>query len=377
MMMLVLSADAFVRFRNGEVVVHNAHSAQGALASHDPTLVGFIARFTVPVDPDVLFSSLNASARAQAQGLVARLLQMGVLVDAARTSATRTSEQEIALSVRQLGSLADATHLLAADLQTLGPAGAETIARQTGIGLEARLASLLAAVDSLRAALSQVKRDVVSRQLTALGINAHSRNLRLHVGAGGHNLAGWINLDISPADLTVNVTEGLPLPDGSVACVFASHMLEHLYYPQQTLGFLAECHRVLAPGGVLRLIVPDIEQCIQAYVRRDSAFFATRIEKWKHWQPGGTPLEDFLAYAGAGPAPSYFLESHKYGFDYETLERALRRVGFAAVERSTFQGSRHPELRVDAASEVADARHGETYYSLFVEAGKARTAADH
>lgn len=365
---MVLAPDAFIRFRNGEVVVHNAHSAFRAVASRDPGLAAFVARFTAPVDPDTLLSSLSPQVRVHAEEIVARLRQMGVLVDAQKVPAARTSEEEAALGIRQLGLVAEATHALAADLQTLGAPGVAAIARQTGINLESRLASLLAAVDSLRTALVQTKREIVSQQLEALGVHRDSRGLRLHVGSGGHNLPGWINLDIAPADLTVNVTDGLPLPTASVRCVFASHMLEHLYYPQQTLGFLAECHRVLEPGGVLRLVVPDIEQCIRAYVGRDSAFFAGRMEKWKHWRPGATPLEDFLAYAGAGPSPSHFLESHKYGFDFETLQQALLRVGFGAVIRSTFEGSVHPELRVDAASEVAAARHGEDYYSLFVEA---------
>lgn len=365
---LVLSPDAFIRFRNGGVVVHSTHTAHGALFSRDQTLVGFVARFAVPMDPEVLFASLPSPVRAQAQDLVARLLRMGVLIEARGQPTTRSAEEEIALGTRQLGFVADATNALATDIQTLGAPAIEAIAQRTGVPLESRLASLLAGIDSLRAVLAQAKHEVVSQQLAKLGITAASRDLRLHVGSGGHNLPGWINLDIPPADLTVSVTDGLPLPDGSVRYVFASHMLEHLYYPQQTLGFLAECHRVLATGGVLRLIVPDIEQCIRAYARGDQGFFATRIEKWKHWQPGGTALEDFLAYAGAGPAPSYFLESHKYGFDFETLERALRRVGFRQVERSTFQGSRHPDLRQDASTEVAGASHDGEYYSLFVEA---------
>ncbi len=373
MAQLVLSPDALLRFRNGEVLLHNAHSPLGAVASRDSSLLGFVARFIVPADPDELFAALSPPARVRAEELVERLRKMGVLLDAQKVPAGRSAEEEVAFGMRQLGTIANATHALAADLQTLGPSAVEAFTRRTGIGLEARLTSLLAAVDSLRTTLTQTRHEVATRQLEKLGVRPDSRNLRLHVGSGGHNLDGWINIDIAPADLTVNVADGLPLPDGSVRFIFASHMLEHLYYPGQTLPFLAECHRVLEPDGVLRLVVPDVEQCIRAYLRRDSAFFSGRMEKWQHWRPGATPLEDFLAYAGAGPAPSYFLESHKYGFDFETLAQALRRVGLGNVIRSTFEGSVHPELRVDAHSEVASARHGENYYSLFVEATKAGT----
>jgi hypothetical protein len=81
-----------------------------------------------------------------------------------------------------------------------------------------------------------------------------------------------------------------------------------------------------------------------------------------------TRLEDFLAYSGAGSEPAFSFESHKYGYDFETLEKTLRMSGFTNIRRCSFMQSVHPELRVDDASSVARARFGERYYSLFVEA---------
>jgi hypothetical protein len=124
----------------------------------------------------------------------------------------------------------------------------------------------------------------------------------------------------------------------------------------------------MAPGGVVRIVVPDIEQCIAAYSSNDRLFFASRRETWDWWPENATRLEDFLAYAGAGPEPASLFEAHKYGYDFETLAKVLGGAGFESVRQSAFMASDDPALRVDDASTVAHARYGDRYYSLFVEA---------
>ena len=71
---------------------------------------------------------------------------------------------------------------------------------------------------------------------------------------------------------------------------------------------------------------------------------------------------------GAGAEPAYLFESHKYGYDFETLSRVLTDAGFGAVVRSNYMESAHEALRVDDISAVANAKYGDRYYSLFVEA---------
>lgn len=368
---LVLSPDAFIRFRNGEVVIHNARSDEPAVTSRNAALAGFVARFAAPLETDQLRTSMKPDEWQVASQLIDRLQAINVLVDAARPvqRATVDDAAEIALALRQLGVLANSTHGLASDLYALGPQAAR-LAAGTGVSLEARLMSLLAAIDSIRTGLTAIKSEVVAGQLARLGPLASLQELKLHIGAGPRRLTGWVNIDVDPADLTINVTDGLPFPDGCVRFVFASHILEHLYYPAEAHAFLTECRRVLAPGGVLRVVAPDIEQCIRAYAEGNRNFFESRTATWKRWPAGRTPLEDFLAYAGAGPEPAAFLDNHKYGYDFETLKRAVERAGLTRVVRSGFMESAHAELRVDDVSEVAGARYGDNYYSLFVEAEK-------
>jgi predicted SAM-dependent methyltransferase len=231
---------------------------------------------------------------------------------------------------------------------------------------------MLAASDSLRKELQAMREPALAVQLRALQVDAGARGLKLHIGCGKGHLPGWINIDVHPAPLAMNVLRGLPFGDGSTGFVFVSHLLEHLYFPRDVQPFLAELRRVLAPGGIVRIVVPDIGKCIEAYVHNDREFFASRRETWPWWPENPTRLEDFLAYAGAGPEPAFLFESHKYGYDYETLSRALGEAGFAGMVQSGYMASEHPELRVDEVSAVARATYGTRHYSLFVEASKAR-----
>ena len=70
----------------------------------------------------------------------------------------------------------------------------------------------------------------------------------------------------SKSVLQVNLPEKLPVNEGSAKLVYSSHFLEHIPKPQ-VMHFLAVCLRVLKPGGVLRLVLPDLEEMARIYMR--------------------------------------------------------------------------------------------------------------
>ena len=78
----------------------------------------------------------------------------------------------------------------------------------------------------------------------------------------------WINFDYmssSPSVSKADLLGRLPLADDSTALVYSSHFLEHI--PRSDVpAFLHECHRVLVPGGVLRLVLPDLENMVREYL---------------------------------------------------------------------------------------------------------------
>ena len=362
---LTLSPDTVIRFKAGRAIIHNPHNPEAALQTEDSAVVAFVSRFAQPQDPQQVLQTLPAQTRSVAEGVVNLLVLGGVLVSS--EVSTRSLQQDASETAQGLRTLAQSVHDLAGDAFALGEAGIQEAAG-SGIGLPQRIFSLLAAVDGLREQLTAARQRVLAGQLQTITQQLGTRELKLHLGARERRLEGWINIDVAPADLTLNLNWGLPFDPGSVRLIFAPHVLQRLHHPEESLRLLRECRRVLRPSGRLRVVVPDIEQCIRAYAAGDRRFFEERHKTWKDGPSGRTPLEDFLTYAGAGARPAQFLESHKFGYDFETLSQALKQAGFLHVERSTFMGSIESELRLDQVSNVSGAPDGVEHYSLFVEA---------
>jgi SAM-dependent methyltransferase len=70
---------------------------------------------------------------------------------------------------------------------------------------------------------------------------------------------------VDPEILCWDLRRGMPFADGAFDAVYHSHFLEHLEREAAPI-FLAECYRVLKPGGLLRVVVPDWHLLTQAYL---------------------------------------------------------------------------------------------------------------
>lgn len=90
----------------------------------------------------------------------------------------------------------------------------------------------------------------------------------LNLGCGQRFHPAWTNLDLAPADPSIrrcDVTRPLPFEGAAFDAVYHAHLLEHL--PRaQALPFLHECRRVLKPGGILRLAIPNLEAIARLYL---------------------------------------------------------------------------------------------------------------
>jgi predicted SAM-dependent methyltransferase len=92
----------------------------------------------------------------------------------------------------------------------------------------------------------------------------------------------WVNLDfvsISPSVKKHNLLKGIPYPDNSFELVYHSHVLEH-FTQAEGRQFIKECYRVLKPGGVIRVVVPDLEQIARMYLEALSKA-RKGSKKWK------------------------------------------------------------------------------------------------
>ncbi len=148
----------------------------------------------------------------------------------------------------------------------------------------------------------------------------------LNVGCGDYRLDGWVNLDAdpaTPADVHADATVYLrDCPDATFDEVYAGHFLEHLT-PEDARRFLAECYRVLAPGGICTIVVPDTYEVLRRYVARstDAVFIGDR---W--W-----PLADLDAVCAAFLYSPIQATPHRWSWDIDTLTRALGRAGFGRI----------------------------------------------
>ena len=142
--------------------------------------------------------------------------------------------------------------------------------------------------------------------------------LRLHIG-GQAPKAGWKILNIQPGphvDLIGSCTDLDQFTDGSVAEVYASHVLEHLNYVQELPHTLKEIHRILAPAGQLYISVPDLEQLMR---------LAT------HKGLGSTDRFMVMRMMFGGQTDDY--DFHKVGLTWEFLCHFLANAGFSYATR--------------------------------------------
>lgn len=168
---------------------------------------------------------------------------------------------------------------------------------------------------------------------------ASTREPKLHLGAGPFRLTGWLNSDLISADVFVDVTRRLPFPDGSFAYVFAEHLIEHVTERQGT-ELLREAHRILRPGGVLRLTTPDLRKVIAIYedrnpvVARDDYARFLDAETGRRHERACQIFNDYMRLWG-----------HRYVYDEEDLTAKLRAAGFEQVLRVEPGASEHEALR--------------------------------
>lgn len=272
---------------------------------------------------------------------------------------------EPAEAQRWLEQIARSTYSVAGDLSAIAHAGEDDARHLKLRSYRERLGRLQRDMATLEVDVKAAARRNASRQRERL--RSRGGTLKLNVGSGLETIEGWISLDAKYGDVAMNLLRRLPFENESVDFAFMSHVLEHFHFRREAFVVLTEFRRVLKPGGVLRIVVPDIRQCLLAYAAGDREFFTKRDEALFGELRDLTLLEYFLNYAGAYHAPDGLMTSHKFGYDIETLTKLVVDAGFDPMP-SEYMASTFPELRIDKYSRSARAGVDGKRLSLFLDA---------
>jgi len=187
--------------------------------------------------------------------------------------------------------------------------------------------------------------------------------LKLHLGCNFRDFGPeWVHIDgaIFPHIHSHNVT-ALPFANGSVSLIYASHLFAY-FDRDEAPAVLAEWKRVMAPGGTLRLAVPDFGAVAQLYAKGSvglDTFVSMLYGKWS------------VGNAAPGTPPIY----HRTAYDEASLTRVLEDSGFSGVAAWDWRHVEHGQF--DDYSQAYwphMAKDTGTLVSLNLEATKPRSS---
>jgi predicted SAM-dependent methyltransferase len=195
------------------------------------------------------------------------------------------------------------------------------------------------------------KHDELLRKLRALSTG------KLNLGCGYNPIPGWTNIDggdaswHAPPDLEdvihIDVFDALgALENGSCSAIYSEHFYEHFSLDQ---GYSMACEwaRLLRPGGVVRVVTPDLNTeariLLGDYRPEPIEVYQSHKRRWLNTRHASESSR-FLT-----PAMLFNfgmrLDGHKFIYDFETLKSQLEAAGLANITRHKFGESDHPEMQ--------------------------------
>lgn len=200
---------------------------------------------------------------------------------------------------------------------------------------------ILKRVPLLRAAVRELRRRKQIRDAQGAWhrYSASHAVRALNIGSGRHVLPKWFNVDcfaVYPDQYFVDAEKTFPFADSSFDFIRSEHMIEHVPY-SSAMHMLRECHRVLRPGGIIRIATPDLKKLAGLYAsppsperqRYADAVLRTRRPHYDGCEIGVVINNIFL------------FEDHRFIYDSGTLGEGLRKAGFLDILESAPGQSAH------------------------------------
>lgn len=162
--------------------------------------------------------------------------------------------------------------------------------------------------------------------------------VKLHFGCGHVKFDGWVNIDVDASvrpDVVADLGATQPFRDAVADYIHSEDFVDQLEL-EDAFRFFRECYRLLKPGGVMRLLTPDLEKLLGYYCGHDENL----ISLWRN----SVGLALRVGTLGEVINRAMRLGGHTFLYDEETLSRTLEECGFRAV-RVDYNQSNEQALR--------------------------------
>ena len=170
---------------------------------------------------------------------------------------------------------------------------------------------------------------------------------KLEIGPGPKVSKGFEALDLSPRYMPdvkrkiahkADASRELPFNDGTFGAIYASHVLEHMPW-YRIDDILKEWRRVLSPGGVLEVWVPDALKICKAFIDAEEGNDYTQEDGWYKFNEEKDPCKWAITWLFAFPRfqNKEMQDSnwHRGMFSPRYLKLVLEKAGFVDIERIT------------------------------------------
>jgi len=156
------------------------------------------------------------------------------------------------------------------------------------------------------------------------------RVVKLHLGSGDTIKPGYVNVDnCFKGCLMLDLREKLPFANESVSDIYSEHFWEHL--PERCgRQLFQEAFRVLIPGGKISTGVPDGKILLDSYANK------LPVDQFRLTDPTDLPVVPTRMQIVNQLFRRF---NHQYIYDFETMEKILREIGFEKISQRSFDAS--------------------------------------